>query len=44
MATLSQGRELEPRLKALTIKQLGSNELVGSEGGFLLEPTLPPNC
>lgn len=39
MATLSQGRELEPRLKALTIKQLGSNELVGSEGGFLLEPT-----
>jgi len=38
-ATLSQGRDLAPRLKALNIKQLGANELVGSEGGFLLEPT-----
>ena len=38
-ATLTQGRELAPRLKALNIKQLGANELVGSEGGFLLEPS-----
>ena len=38
-ATLTQGRELEPRLKALNIKALGNNELVGSEGGFLLEPS-----
>lgn len=38
-ATLSQGRVLAPRLKALNIKQLGANELVGSEGGFLLEPS-----
>jgi len=38
-ATLSQGRSLAPRLKALNIKQLGLNELVGSEGGFLLEPS-----
>lgn len=39
-ATLSQGRTLAPRLKALTMgKALGANELVGSEGGFLLEPT-----
>jgi len=37
-ATLTQGRELAPRLKALNIKALGANELVGSEGGFLLEP------
>jgi HK97 family phage major capsid protein len=27
------------RLKALNIKQLGANELIGSEGGFLLEPS-----
>ena len=39
-ATLSQGRNLAPRLKALTMKAaLGLNESVGSEGGFLLEPT-----
>jgi HK97 family phage major capsid protein len=39
-ATLTQGRELAPRLKALNVKAaLGANELVGSEGGFLLEPT-----
>ena len=38
-ATLTQGRNLAPRLKALNIKQLGANELVGSEGGFLLEPS-----
>jgi HK97 family phage major capsid protein len=38
-ATLTQGRELAPRLKALNIKALGANELIGSEGGFLLEPT-----
>lgn len=38
-ATLTQGRELTPRLKALNIKQLGANELVGSEGGWLLEPS-----
>ena len=38
-ATLSQGRNLAPRLRALNIKQLGANELVGSEGGFLLEPS-----
>jgi len=38
-ATLTQGRQLAPRLKALNIKQLGANELVGSEGGFLLEPS-----
>ena len=38
-ATLTQGRELAPRLKALNIKALGANELVGSEGGFLLEPS-----
>ena len=38
-ATLTQGRELVPRLKALNIKALGANELVGSEGGFLLEPS-----
>jgi len=37
-ATLTQGRELAPRLKALNIKSLGANELIGSEGGFLLEP------
>src|SRR3990167_10685547 len=38
-ATLTQGRDLEPRLKALNIKfALGANELIGSEGGFLLEP------
>jgi HK97 family phage major capsid protein len=38
-ATLSQGRKLHDRLSALNLKQLGSNELVGSEGGFLLEPS-----
>jgi HK97 family phage major capsid protein len=38
-ATLTQGRELAPRLKALNLKALGANELVGSEGGFLLEPS-----
>ena len=38
-ATLSQGRQVADRLKALNIKQLGVNELVGSEGGFLLEPS-----
>ena len=38
-ATLTQGRELAPRLKALNLKALGSNELIGSEGGFLLEPS-----
>ena len=38
-ATLTQGRELAPRLKALNIKALGANELIGSEGGFLLEPS-----
>ena len=38
-ATLTQGREIAPRLKALNIKALGANELVGSEGGFLLEPS-----
>jgi HK97 family phage major capsid protein len=38
-ATLTQGRVLAPRLKALNIKQLGANELVGSEGGFFLEPS-----
>lgn len=38
-ATLTQGRSLAPRLKSLNIKQLGANELVGSEGGFLLEPS-----
>jgi HK97 family phage major capsid protein len=38
-ATLTQGRELAPRLRALNIKALGANELVGSEGGFLLEPS-----
>jgi HK97 family phage major capsid protein len=38
-ATLTQGRQLAPRLKGLNIKQLGANELVGSEGGFLLEPS-----
>jgi HK97 family phage major capsid protein len=37
-ATLTQGRELAPRLKALNLKALGTNELIGSEGGFLLEP------
>jgi HK97 family phage major capsid protein len=38
-ATLTRGRELAPRLKALNVKAaLGANELVGSEGGFLLEP------
>lgn len=39
VATISQGRQLDPRLKRLDIKQLGANELIGSEGGFLLEPT-----
>ena len=39
IATLTQGREFHPRLKALNLKQLGANELVGSEGGFLLEPS-----
>jgi HK97 family phage major capsid protein len=38
-ATLTQGRELAPRLKALNLKALGVNELIGSEGGFLLEPS-----
>jgi HK97 family phage major capsid protein len=38
-ATLTQGRELAPRLKALNIKALGANELIGAEGGFMLEPT-----
>ena len=38
-ATLTQGRELAPRLKALNMKALGTNELIGSEGGFLLEPS-----
>ena len=38
-ATLSQGRKMHDRLTALNVKQLGANELVGSEGGFLLEPT-----
>ena len=38
-ATLTQGRKFADRLKALDIKQLGANELVGSEGGFLLEPS-----
>ena len=42
-ATLTQGRELAPRLKALNIKALGANELVGSEGGFLLEPSFAAN-
>jgi HK97 family phage major capsid protein len=37
MATLSQGRDLHPRLNA--IKQLGANETIGSEGAWLLEPT-----
>ena len=38
-ASLSQRNEIHPRLKALSLKALGSNELIGSEGGFLLEPT-----
>jgi HK97 family phage major capsid protein len=38
-ATLSQGRVTDPRLSRLDIKTLGANELVGSEGGFLLEPS-----
>jgi HK97 family phage major capsid protein len=38
-ATLTQGRECHPRLKALNMKALGANELIGSEGGFLLEPS-----
>jgi len=42
-ATLTQGRELAPRLKALNIKALGANELIGSEGGFLLEPAFASN-
>ncbi len=39
IATLSQGRQTDPRLNRLTLKSLGANELVGSEGGFLLEPS-----
>ena len=38
-ATLTQGRDLAPRLKALNLKATGLGELVGSEGGFLLEPS-----
>lgn len=38
-ATLTQGRVIDERLTRLNIKQLGANELVGSEGGFLLEPS-----
>ena len=38
-ATLTQGRNVDVRLTRLSIKQLGANELIGSEGGFLLEPT-----
>jgi HK97 family phage major capsid protein len=38
-ATLTQGRVMDDRLTRLNIKQLGANELVGSEGGFLLEPS-----
>ena len=37
-ATLTQGRDLAPRLKALNLKATGLGELIGSEGGFLLEP------
>lgn len=37
-ATLTQGRDVDARLNRLSMKQLGANELVGSEGGFLLEP------
>ena len=37
-ATLTQGRECAPRLKALNVKATGMGELIGSEGGFLLEP------
>ena len=36
-ATLSQGRQTHPRLAALNMKATGMNELVGSEGGFLVE-------
>jgi hypothetical protein len=38
-ATLTQGRDIDVRLTRLNIKQLGANELIGSEGGFLLEPS-----
>ena len=38
-ATLTQGRECAPRLKALNVKATGMGELIGSEGGFLLEPS-----
>lgn len=38
-ATLSQGRNFDVRLSRLDIKALGANELIGSEGGFLLEPS-----
>jgi HK97 family phage major capsid protein len=38
-ATLSQGRVTAPRLTALNMKATGMNELVGSEGGFLVETT-----
>ena len=39
IATLTQGRQTDPRLNRLSLKSLGANELVGSEGGFLLEPS-----
>jgi HK97 family phage major capsid protein len=37
--TLTQGRECDPRLKRLNVKATGMGELIGSEGGFLLEPS-----
>ena len=35
--SLTQGRVTAPRLSALNMKATGMNELVGSEGGFLVE-------